>query len=146
MKHKSMLRIIAVMLAIVLAMNPMWAVAADFGDVGSVAEPTASNYIHSTYASTTNTNGRVRVYFQIVGTGTMNSIGAVLIQIKDSTGTVQKTFNYKTTPGMMSYSAGTHMGNVYYDGSASTRYYAVVTFQASNNSGTDNSTFITGYG
>ena len=146
MKYRSMRRVIAVVLAIVLSMSPLAVFATDSIDASSTENSRASNYISSTYASTTNTNGRVKVYIQIVGTGTMNSIGAAQIKIKDSTGTVQKTFNYKTTPGMMSYGSAAHMGSVYYDGSPNTRYYAVVTFQASNNSGTDNSTFITGYG
>ena len=145
MKNKA-IRIVAVVLAIVLIMNPLTVFATEFSEGNSTDDSRASNYIHSTFAETTNTNGRVKVFFRIVGTGTMNSIGAAQIQIKDSSGTVCKTFNYKTTSGMMSYSSAAHMGNVFFDGSASTRYYAVVTFQASNNSGTDNSTFITGYG
>ena len=143
MKHRTM-RIITVLLVIVLLMSPLTVFATELSESSDSEDSRASNYIHSTYARTSNTNGTVKVYFQIVGTGTMNSIGAAQIKIKDSTGTVCATFNYKTTSGMMSYSASAHMGNVYYyNGSASTRYYAEVTFQASNNSGTDNRTYYT---
>lgn len=144
MKCKTM-RIIAMVLVVILAMAPLSVFATDFSEESSAEGSRSSNQISSTYATITRNGGRIEVFFQIVGTGTMNSIGAAQIQIKDSTGTVQKTFNYKTTSGMMSYSSAAHMGTVVYYGSASTRYYAVVTFQASNNSGTDNSTYITGY-
>lgn len=140
MKHKYV-RIVAMMLVIIVAMNPLTVFATDFGEASSAEDSRASNQISSTYATITNTNGRVEVYFRIIGTGTMNSIGATQIKIKDSSGTTCKTFNYKTTSGMMSYSTAIHMGSVFYDGSASTRYYAEVIFQASNNSGTDNRTY-----
>ncbi|MBE6931973.1 MAG: hypothetical protein E7464_01150 [Ruminococcaceae bacterium] len=140
MKHNA-IRIIAMMLVLILAMNPLTVFATDFIEESSVEDSRASNYISSTYATVTNTNGRVEVYFRIIGTGTMNSIGAAQIQLMDSSGTTVKTFNYKTTSGMMSYSTYRHFGSVFYSGSASTRYTAIVTFQASNNSGSDNRTF-----
>lgn len=137
MKHKYV-GIVAMMLVIILATNPLTVFATDFSEASSAEDSRASNQISSTYATITNTNGRVEVYFRIIGTGTMNSIGAVQIKIKDSSGTTCKLFNYKTTSGMMSYSSTVHIGSVFYDGSASTRYTAEVNFQASNNSGTDN--------
>lgn len=137
MNHK-VTRIIAMVLVIILAMNPLTVFATDFSEESSTEDSRASNQISSTYATITNNNGRVEVFFRIVGTGTMNSIGAVQIKIRDSSDTVHKTFNYKTTSGMMSYSSAAHMGTVVYYGSASTSYYAEVNFQASNNSGTDN--------
>lgn len=140
MKYRA-IRFVAIMLAIVLAMTPLTAFATEISVESADEDSRASNYIHSTYATITNNNGRVEVYFQIVGTGTMNSIGAVQIKIRDSSDTVHKIFNYKTTSGMMSYSSAIHMGTVVFYGSASTRYYAEVLFQASNNSGTDNRTY-----
>lgn len=139
-------RTVALILIIVLAMNSLSAYATVDNFGGFVVEPKASNYISSTAATISNTDGRVEVSFRIVGTGKMTSIGATQIQIKDSTGTVQKTFNYTTTSGMMSYNSIGHIGSVVYYGSASTRYYAVITFRSSNSTGSDTSTYVTSYG
>lgn len=122
---------IALVLVFSLAVCPISVMAATEGSGESVVEPQASNYIHSTYANTTNNGGAVTVDFNIVGTGLMSSLGAQRIVIKNSSGSTVKTFHYYTTTGMMGYSKYAHGGSVTWTGGSSTaKYYAVVTFQA----------------
>ena len=70
MNHK-VTRIIAMVLVIILAMNPLTVFATDFSEESSTEDSRASNQISSTYATITNNNGRVEVFFRIVGTGTI---------------------------------------------------------------------------
>ena len=142
MKRKWM-RIITIILVLVLAVSPISVMAAAPPD-GSVVEPQASNYINDTYAHVARNGGAVTVNFNVGGTGRMTSIGAEKIVIKTASGSVVKTFNYFNNAGMMGYNAYSHIGSVTWTGgSATTQYYAVVTFKAANASGSDTVTYIT---
>jgi len=139
-------KMIALVLVFSLAVCPVSVMAATGGTDGSIAEPQASNYITSTFADTTNNGGSVTVDFNMVGTGLMSSLGAQRIVIKNSSGSTVKTFHYYTTTGMMGYNKYAHGGSVTWTGgSASAKYYAVVTFYAANSSGSDTATYITAY-
>ncbi len=105
----------------------------------------ASEYIAAVYASITNTNGTVKVTFDITATGRMTSVGATVIRIKDSNGTTIKTFEYETTSGMMGYNCISHIGSVTYKGVPGGKYYAVVSFVAKNSSGSDSAAYTTTY-
>lgn len=143
---KRLFQMIALVLVFSLAVCPISVMAATEGSGESVVEPQASNYIHSTYASTTNNGGSVTVRFNTVGTGTMNSIGAQRIVIKNSSGSTVQSFYYYTTTGMMGYNTFAHGGSVTWTGgSATAKYYAVVTFYAANSSGSDTATYVTAY-
>jgi len=71
-----------------------------------VAEARASEYINSTYASITATgNGNLKIGFSITGTGTMTSIGATRIDVKNSSGTTVKIF-YSSNPSYANMMGG----------------------------------------
>lgn len=140
------IQITALVLVLAFAVCPLNILAAAGNDDGSAVEPQASNYISSTYADITNNGGSVTVSFNILGTNKMDSLGAQKIEIKNSSGTVVKTFYYYNTAGMMGYSKYSHSNSVTWTGgSASAKYYAVVTFKAVLGTGHDDATYITGY-
>lgn len=139
-------KMIALVLVFALAVCPVSVMAATGDADGSIAEPQASNYIHVYSGSISNNGGAVTVSFSIGGTGTMSSIGAQRIVIKNSSGSTVKTFHYYTTTGMMGYNTFAHGGSVTWTGgSASAKYYAVITLYAANSSGSDTATYITAY-
>ena len=78
--------------------------------------------------------GEVRVYFNAQGTGYMDEIGVLSIQIYEcSTNssdindwTWKKTFKHNTTSGMLSYDDDYHSGYVTYQGTAGKYYKAYV--------------------
>lgn len=71
-------------------------------------------------------DGEVRVYFDVQGTRTMDELGALRIELYESTDGINwtwiETFNHYTTAGMLSYNDDYHSGHVSYDGVAG-RYY-----------------------
>lgn len=79
-------------------------------------------------------DGEVRVYFNVTGTGYMDELGALIIQIYEcSTNssnlddwTWKTTFRHNTTSGMLSYNDNYHSGYVSYDGTAGKFYKAYV--------------------
>lgn len=113
--------------------------------VEDVVSPRASYYIAAYYASITETNGTVTVYFDIEATRQMTSVGVTTIRIKDSSGATVKTFYSSSTDGMMSYNAYFHVGSVTYQGTPGKKYCASVTFKAANSSGSDTATYVTNY-
>lgn len=140
---KKYTRMLAVLLvfALTLAMQPV--VLAARGE--DTVNPTASTCIASSSASISAYKGTVTVSFSITGTGKMTSLGATKVQIKDSSGSVVKTFYSSTTSGMMGYNKTYHSGSVTYSGSTGTKYYAVVSFKAANATDSDTTTRTTGY-
>lgn len=114
-------------LAIVLAISLM----APVGASAMTAQPRASAYL-STYAAYVYLpgDGEVRVYFNAQGTGYMDELGALYIELYESTDGVNwewvDTFNHDTTPGMLSYNDYYHSGYVSYDGVAGRYYKAYV--------------------
>lgn len=106
----------------------------------------ASNFIFSCNAYSSSTgNGGVKISFDITGTGTMTSIGVTQIDIKNSAGTIVKTFkNTQSGYGYMIVSNTMyHESSITYSGTAGSSYYAVVYFKAANSSGSDTSTVTT---
>lgn len=75
-------------------------------------------------------DGEVRVYFTVEGTGYMDEIGALSIEIHESEDGVNwdwvETFNHYSTSGMLSYNDDYHSGYVSYDGTAGNYYKAYV--------------------
>ena len=115
-------RIVAVVLVMALV-TPISAAAA--------AQPRASYYLSSYNAYVyLPGDGEVRVYFNVEGTDDMDELGALCIEIHESTDGVNwdwvETFNQDTTPGMLSYNDDYHSGYVSYDGVAGRYYKAYV--------------------
>lgn len=110
------------------------------------ADTRASSYLTGYGASVVPSgNGNLNVEFTVVGTGTMTKIGASVIEIYKSNGTLVATFSY-TTNGyeyMMGSNTYIHTGSVPYAGTLGQSYYAIVTCFAKNSSGSDSKTYTT---
>ena len=95
--------------------------------VNDTVQPYASSYLdsYSAYVYLAG-SGHVQVWFDIYGTGMMDDIGALSIEIHESTdGTNWNwvyTFNHDTTSGMLWHNDYYHSGHVTYNG-VSGRYY-----------------------
>lgn len=116
------IRIIAIIL-VMLLVTPIGA--------ASAVQPRASTYLDNYMAYVyLPGDGEVRVYFNVEGTGYMDELGALCIEIHESTDGVNwdwvETFNQDTTPGMLSYNDDYHSGYVSYDGVAGRYYKAYV--------------------
>ena len=142
---KAMFRRIIVMMLVVSTIMCM-IVPASAANSNSDVSPAASAYINGVWAEAVGSDGDVRVNFSISATGTMTSLGASKIQIKDSSDTIVKTFYASTSGGMTGYSRSSYSSHViWYDATPGAKYYAVVYFQATNSSGGDSSTYTTTY-
>ena len=109
----------------------------------------ASSYIssYSAYVEAGSTSGSLKVQFSITATGKMTSLGASKIQIYNSSGNCVKTFYATSTTGMLASNRYAYSSSVTYTGATSgSKYYAIVTFKASNSSGGDSGTYTTSYG
>ena len=106
----------------------------------------SSEYINSVWASASGGIGSVTVEFSITATGKMSSLGATIIEIKDSTGTTVRTFKSSSTGGLMG-SDQTYYYNskTWYGATSGCKYYAIVYFKASNSSGYDMTMYTTSY-
>lgn len=140
---RRMIVLIVVIMSLLVQTIPVYAIDQS---CDSEISTQASYYITSYSAGITGGSGSVTVDFDITGTGWMTSIGASRIDIYTAAGTVVKSFYATSTDGMLSTNRSVHFGTVTYNGAKSgTKYYAVVTFKASNSSGGDSRTFTTGY-
>ena len=108
--------------------------------------PDASAYISSYSVSIINGgNGKLKVQFDITGTGIMTKLGASCIKIYKSNGTHVTTI-WHYDPGR----SGMMGSNDYYHSDLETytvtpgSYYVKITFHARNSSGSDSITFQTG--
>lgn len=96
-----------------------------------VTQPRASYYL-SSYGAYVYLpgDGEVRVYFNVQGTGKMDELGALRIELYESTDGTNwdwvETFNHDTTAGMLSYIDDYHSGYVSYDGVVGRYYKAYV--------------------
>lgn len=117
-----------------------------FAAAPETLSPQASAYITSVYANTTGGSGSITVYFSITGKNKMTSLGATRIVIYDTNGTPVKTYKYDTTSGMMGYNKTFHSGSVtWYGATSGSKYYAIVGYKAADSSGSDTTTYTTGY-
>lgn len=125
-KYSVMVRMAALLLAaiLVLPMNSMAAAA-------ETVQPRASDYLESYSAYVYPAGwGKIRVYFNVTGAGNIEVIGALSIQIYESTDnenwTWKKTFTHEDNPGMLSYNDNYHSGSVEYSGVIGRYYKAYV--------------------
>ena len=103
--------------------------------VSDAVQPRASYYLNNYGAYIfLPGDGEVRVYFDVTGTGYMDELGALSIQIYEcSTNssnindwTWKKTFTHDSTPGMLSYNDNFHGSYVTYQGTEGKYYKAYV--------------------
>lgn len=95
-KTHRLIAVIVVIATLCTIMVPVFAADDDSG-----LSPQASYYINSYWASASGGPGSIKVSFGIVATGKMTSLGAMKIQILNSSGTVVKTFYASETSGML---------------------------------------------
>lgn len=127
-KKKSFVVRFVAMLIIIALMAPMTASAA----VPETVQPYASAYLdgYGAYVSFPG-DGEVRVYFNVSGTGYMDEIGALSIEIYEcSTNssdlddwTWKESFLQNSTSGMLSYNDDFHSGHVAYEDGTTGKYY-----------------------
>lgn len=105
-------------------------VAANAATVETVM-PLGSDYLDSynSYVSAVG-NGQIEVWFEVWGTGNMADIGALKIELYESSDntdwTLVKTFSYKDDPTMLSQDNFYHVSHVSYQGTAGKYYKAYV--------------------
>ena len=93
----------------------------------SAVEPRASDYlaVYSAYVYPAGW-GKVQVWFDVTGTGYMDEIGALEIQLYESkdneTWTWVDTFHYSDYSDMLGYNDYIHVGHIEYSGTIG-RYY-----------------------
>lgn len=117
----AVLKLIAILLVVVL-LCPIDALA---------TETRASHYLSSYTAYIYPAGwGKVQVWFTVDGTGTMDEIGALEIQLYESkdneTWTWVKTFEHQNDEGMLGYNNYYHDGYVEYRGTIGRYYKAYV--------------------
>lgn len=114
-------------IALVMIIGLLFPVSVDATD----AQQRASYYLDSynAYVYLPGT-GEVQVYFHVTGTDYMDELGALSIEIYESSDgtnwTWKKTFKHDTTAGMLSYLDDYHSGHVSYNGVAGRYYKAYV--------------------
>ncbi len=126
-KKKSAIIRIAVMLLVVALTLPIGAQAA----VVETVQPYASDYLGSYNAYVYPAGGgKIQVWFTVTGTRTLEALGALTIQIHESTDnsnwTLVRAFSHKYNPDMMGYNDYYHSGHVDYQGVAGRYYRAYV--------------------
>lgn len=108
-------------------------------------EPQASRYITSTFARIVPTgNGNFRVDFDVVGTRTLDKLGATQIVIYKGSSIVGRIW-YTSTAGseMMGYNCVVHAGSASYSGVSGEKYHAIVYFYGADSSGGDTKPYTT---
>ena len=139
--HRNLISIFLVISVFFSLMSPTYAI--DFDNYNSAR---SSAYINAVWASASGDIGSVKVSFSITATGKMNSLGATIIEIKDSSGTTVRTFKSSSTGGLMGSNATYYSSSkTWYGATSGCKYYAVVYFKASDSSGYDTTSYTTGY-
>lgn len=106
----------------------------------------ASKYISSYKAVISPAgDGDVTVNCSVVATGQMETLGMQSIKIYSGNGVKLATYSY-TTPGyeyLMGSDTGRKSASITYSGVSGRSYYAVITFYASDGSGSDSKSYTT---
>ena len=146
-KKSAIVRLVAVMIIFAMLL-PVGAIAATV----ETTQPRASYYLsaYNAYVYIAG-GGEIRVYFNAQGTGYMDELGALSIQIYEcSTNSSdiddwewKKTFTHDSTSGMLSYDDNYHSGYVTYYGTAGKYYKAYVCIWGGKNGDGDTRYFWT---
>lgn len=121
-RKSNAVKFIALLLTLCLA-SPLTVHAAEQEEI----MPRESLYLRmsSTYIADMG-NGEMQIWFEVIGTGYMDEIGVLSIQLYESTDNATwkrvKTFLPEDNPEMMAYNAYDHFAHVTYHGIAG-RYY-----------------------
>ncbi|MDR0295620.1 MAG: hypothetical protein LBH91_05455 [Prevotellaceae bacterium] len=89
-------------------------------------------------------SGKIRIDFDVTGTGTMTSIGVTQIEVQKwinnvwTTDTTLKSSNY---PNFLASNTITHASSVRVTGVAGTQYRAILTAYAANSTGSDSKNY-----
>lgn len=138
-KKKELLFKVAILLVVIALVCPINAKA---------VEPRASDYLHmySAYIYPAGW-GKVQVWFSVDGTGYMDEIGALEIQLYESKDnenwTWVKTFDFQDYSDMLEYNDYTYTSHVEYNGTIGRYYKAYVCIWAGKNGAGDSRTFWT---
>lgn len=125
-KKFAVARITAVLLVMTLCLS-----AGTLPAKAETVQPRASDYLSSYNAYVYPAgSGKVQVWFSVTGAGRQEVLGALTIQIYESTNnsdwTLVKAFSHKSTSGMIGYDKFYHSGHVDYQGVAGRYYRAYV--------------------
>ena len=136
-KYSFTIRVIALLLVLSALIS-----STAFAAMPDTMEPLASNYLSSGNASLSPLgSGRVRINFNVVARSTMQKLGALTIEMYESTNqttwTKVKTYQGDTYAAMLDEDVSTHSGYVTFLGVAGRYYKAYVRFYAQNSSGND---------
>lgn len=142
-KKSSITRIMALLLIFAMLL-PMTVNAAE----ANIVQPRASDYLssYSGYVSVAG-SGKVHLCFSVTGTGTMDQVGALKIQVYESTDnenwTWKKTYNNNSYPSMIGTNKLYHSGYMTYQGVAGRYYKAYIGVYAGNDGAGDTRYFWT---
>lgn len=125
-KREIIIRLIAMILVLTLVL-PASVQAA----VVDTVQPCASDYLGSYNAYIYPAGGgKIQVYFTVTGTRTQEALGALIIQVYESTDnsnwTLVRAYSHRNNSNMMGYNKVFHAGNVDYQGVAGRYYRAYV--------------------
>lgn len=135
-------RILTIVIAITLAFSLFSPITVSAASSKTV-QPYASNYLtsYNTYIYRVGTNGEIHVWFDVVGTGYMDEIGVLSIELYEVSSTGQetwlKTFLYEDNESMLIYDDWCHASYVSYQGSTTKNYKAYVCIWAGKNGSGD---------
>ena len=122
-RNRFIIKLIAAILVVVL-FTPVSAYAA----VPETVSPMASAYLASyTAAIHPAGNGELQVWFRVTGTGTQDYLGALIVQLFESTDNENwvcvETYRHINYPDMLAQNTYAHMSHVVYNEGVSGRYY-----------------------
>lgn len=125
-QKRGIVRLIA-MIMIIVTLIPMGI----HTSAAEMVQPRASYYLDTYNAYVYPAGGSdITVYFDVMGTGYMDELGVLRIEIYESTDCINwewvDTFRHNTTSGMLSYNDNFHAGSVTYDGIVGRYYKAYV--------------------
>lgn len=127
LKRNRLISQVVIFLLVISLVIPSSALAAENDD----PMPYASDYLslYNTYICDMG-KGEMQIWFEVMGTGDMDEIGVLSIQVYESTNNVnwtwKKTFLYEDTPGMLTYNDYHFVSHVTYHGIAGRYYKAYV--------------------
>ncbi|MGI6027960.1 MAG: hypothetical protein ACOX81_00950 [Candidatus Heteroscillospira sp.] len=113
--------------------------------VAAMAIETRTNPYIAYYVATIKAigDGKIRVGFDVTGTGDMEKIGTTQIKIYDENGYLKKTYRPSSYDGLLAENTFCHSGNVVFQGTVGVSYFAKVTCFAQGADGSSTETYTT---
>lgn len=135
-------RILTIVIAITLAFSLFSPITVSAASSETV-QPYASNYLtsYNTYIYRVGTDGEIHIWFDVMGTGDMDEIGVLSIELYEVSSTGQetwiKTFLHEDHASMLATDDWYHASYVSYQGSTTKNYKAYVCIWAGKNGSGD---------